>query len=283
MYRLLTGSYPVVPPDEMKCVWMTAGVLTYQLCDRQGDCEHCPLDLALNPFTRNRPAEPASTHTADPASGRPVEQVPAHPAEAHPGEPEEAPATSNPIPSSPLRRDRLYDRQGCWIMWTDRAVKGDPLVRVGLEPGFAGALRAPRSVIHTEPESVIQRGDTNVWITTEGGTFGIIAPLSGTMYEANGDLPENPGFLSARPMDEGWLYSLVIPARSVEFHALLSAGIAARLFDERTRRFQEALLHALREAGAVWPVLDNIDLMLQGVVDTLGPERYFALLREAYR
>lgn len=30
------------------CVWMDAGVLTFKLCDRDFDCEHCPLDAALH-------------------------------------------------------------------------------------------------------------------------------------------------------------------------------------------------------------------------------------------
>ena len=32
----------------MQCVWMTAGVLTYKLCNRRFDCEHCLLHLALS-------------------------------------------------------------------------------------------------------------------------------------------------------------------------------------------------------------------------------------------
>jgi len=29
------------------CVWMRAGVIRFWLCDRDFDCEHCPLDAAL--------------------------------------------------------------------------------------------------------------------------------------------------------------------------------------------------------------------------------------------
>jgi hypothetical protein len=29
------------------CVWMRAGVIRFWLCDRNFDCEHCPLDAAL--------------------------------------------------------------------------------------------------------------------------------------------------------------------------------------------------------------------------------------------
>lgn len=40
------------------CVWMRAGVVTYKLCDRDFDCEHCPLDAAL----RNEPLPTAPGH-----------------------------------------------------------------------------------------------------------------------------------------------------------------------------------------------------------------------------
>ncbi|HET8645551.1 MAG TPA: glycine cleavage system protein H [Vicinamibacteria bacterium] len=29
------------------CIWMSAGLVRYKLCDRDFDCEHCPLDAAL--------------------------------------------------------------------------------------------------------------------------------------------------------------------------------------------------------------------------------------------
>ena len=41
-----SSSYPVSPPEQ-RCVWMSAGILTYQLCDRGFDCANCPLDKAM--------------------------------------------------------------------------------------------------------------------------------------------------------------------------------------------------------------------------------------------
>ena len=37
----------LVAPDSQRCVWMQAGILTYQLCDREFQCENCPLDAAM--------------------------------------------------------------------------------------------------------------------------------------------------------------------------------------------------------------------------------------------
>src|SRR3990172_8942699 len=34
-------------PPELPCVWVTAGVLSYRPCDREYDCEGCPLYQAL--------------------------------------------------------------------------------------------------------------------------------------------------------------------------------------------------------------------------------------------
>ena len=38
--------HPNVPPQH-RCVWMAAGILSYQLCDRSFDCDRCPLDAAM--------------------------------------------------------------------------------------------------------------------------------------------------------------------------------------------------------------------------------------------
>jgi len=39
--------FPVVPKDEAKCVWMMAGIVLYKLCERNYQCESCPLDSEL--------------------------------------------------------------------------------------------------------------------------------------------------------------------------------------------------------------------------------------------
>ncbi len=36
----------MIPPSH-RCIWMTAGIFSYQLCDRAFDCDHCPLDAAM--------------------------------------------------------------------------------------------------------------------------------------------------------------------------------------------------------------------------------------------
>lgn len=46
-------------PRALPCVWMTAGVINYRLCDREFECESCPFDAAIRGRGR-RPVAPRS-------------------------------------------------------------------------------------------------------------------------------------------------------------------------------------------------------------------------------
>lgn len=60
-----------LPSGDMPCVWMSAGLLSFKLCDRQGECETCPLDRAL------RGLEPVPEE-ARPPRRRPERRKPTH-------------------------------------------------------------------------------------------------------------------------------------------------------------------------------------------------------------
>lgn len=38
---------PVFSSNEMECVWMTAKVVNFKLCERDRDCANCPFDKAM--------------------------------------------------------------------------------------------------------------------------------------------------------------------------------------------------------------------------------------------
>src|SRR5512135_2027692 len=95
-----TNKYPLVPPNEQKCVWMTAGILSYQLCEREFDCDHCPLDSALRTF----PQQTSADQVQDVKRAKPSE-------------------------SRKLIPGYLYSRKHCWL----KSNEGN-IVRIGLEP-----------------------------------------------------------------------------------------------------------------------------------------------------
>lgn len=48
------------PPGVLPCVWMSAGLVSFKLCDREGECEGCSFDLAM----RGLRVEPGAGETA---------------------------------------------------------------------------------------------------------------------------------------------------------------------------------------------------------------------------
>jgi glycine cleavage system H protein len=245
--------YPCLPPEELRCVWMTAGILSYQLCDHAFDCDQCVLDQAMR---KHFHPEAPSTATV-PEDG------------ATPGR---------------LPRDRRYSRGHCWVAPAGPSPGGLSLLRVGLDPCLANACQHPRTVVQPRPGQHLQKGDAHVWVVMEGGTFPLAAPADGALHRVNPALAERPHLVTSRPCDEGWLYEIEPdPEKAAEEYAsLLDADAAEHLYAHDARRFRTELLRALRSRTPNVPALADGGEPLTSVSDMLGPERYFSLLRLVY-
>ncbi len=151
---------------------MNAGVLTYKLCDRHFDCEHCPLDVAL----RGGPISPGF----DPRSKLP-----------------HACRLAVAFPT-----DRLYSVGHTWLM---RLRNGSGRLRFGLD-GFAAALIAcPQSVRWRATPGAIQAGQSVCSIAFDGGGLRLGVPASGCLVACNHALDEDPAALVDEPYAEGWI------------------------------------------------------------------------------
>jgi glycine cleavage system H lipoate-binding protein len=234
---------------------MTAGVLSYQLCDRQFDCERCPIDQAMRVHDRC---------AIDDLDRR---------AEAQP--------TTATIDEG-LRDDRLYSRNHCWVMRRESVPGTGILARVGLEPGLAAALLAPRAVVQRELGAAVERGNSHLWIVTEGGTFGVAAPMSGVLQTTNEAVHDHPHLLGARPQDEGWLYALYVSADSNEFETLMCADAARSAYEVDSLRLREELRKATHTKQGSADLATKSASALRTIADALGAQRYFAILRQVY-
>jgi glycine cleavage system H protein len=244
------GRCPIVPPGDLKCVWMSAGILSYQLCEREFDCEHCPLDQAM----RMHFGQP------DPEAGD------------VPGTPE----------SSRLEPDRRYSRGHCWVKDVGQGADTSRRVRVGLEPGLARVLPMPRSVVLPSPGVRLARGLPHVWVVAEGGTLALSAPLSGRVVATNPALSERPSRLTSAPLDEGWLYDLDAP-QSPQFRGLFDARAAEARYGVEIRRFRAELARALRRTGdRAGPTMADGGVPLADLGQMLGPIRYLEILMRVY-
>ncbi len=68
------------PSERLPCIWMTAGLVRWRLCDREYDCDHCPLDAALRGVTvEAEEANPSARAESWDRVPGPLEAAGAHP------------------------------------------------------------------------------------------------------------------------------------------------------------------------------------------------------------
>ncbi len=245
---IYTG-YQIIPPGENRCVWMTAGVLQYQLCDRDFRCEECPLDLAIRRQVRS-----------------PVFVA------------ESAKALRTTPPGPELKKELRYSSNHCWVL---EIAPGS--FRVGIEPGFAAAIGRPRAIVLPPQGQAVREGQTCAWIVTAGGTLTLEAALRGSVEAANISLRESPHLLHQHPFDDGWLYEVASDENAVKEAGLVSADRIADSYAADRSRFLAALsgmLRGHRPDRDLSPA--DLEHQIESIPDQVGHEKYFSALRQIY-
>jgi glycine cleavage system H lipoate-binding protein len=232
---------------------MTAGLVSYKLCDRDFDCERCPLDAALR--------------------GEPL---------AVPGAP---PIDAPRVAALCFPDDRLYGSGHTWV----RQEAGSDL-RIGLD-AFAVALIG--SARRIEPRAACGPGRAEDDCLDEGaplcdldlgiGRLAISSPVHGVPRRWNEALASDGALLVSAPYDDGWIVEMT-PAGTGSLRTLRSAAAArdrARLDLRRFRR--RAALFLFDQTDAVGPTLQDGGEVLTDLRYILGPDRFVELIGDLVR
>jgi glycine cleavage system H protein len=240
----------VAPSSAEPCVWMTAGLVSYKLCDWDFDCRRCPLDAALR-------------------GGAP------------------APIQESLLPGT-IRRgegfpgDRRYAASHTWV--ASGLGPGDPLLRVGLDGFAAAVLPRPLGVSWSASPRELGRGDVVCEIELAGGIFPVGAPVGGRLERGNPALREQPGLIVESPYHDGWLVELAPSGADAALEGLLDAEQARERTALDLRRFRRRIaLHLLADAVPGGPCMADGGEVLTSLPEILGGSRYLETLREILR
>jgi glycine cleavage system H protein len=224
---------------------MSAGQLSYRLCDRDFDCEHCPLDAALHGHTSESPD--------DEGLGVPDRDVADFP------------------------DDRLYTSGHTWIQFAD--VPDGRQARFGVD-AFAAAV-VGRCVRVAWTDGLLTRGATACRVDLGLGTLRIGAPVRGTLVNRNARLQDNPSRLVTAPYAEGWLADLVVAERDPAQGLLTSKVARAQArFDLQRLRRRVATQVLAEDAGRIGPTLADGGELLTDLRQMLGGSTYLPIVQE---
>lgn len=229
------------------CLWMSAGLLSYKLCDRDFDCEQCPLDAAM------RCQSPGSLSR------------------------EMLLAPTGDSPDFP--EDRVFTTGHTWLQ-----IEGDRdsrLLKFGIDAFAAAILGCCAGVTGPSCPHTLDRGATVCRIDVGMGTLSVSTPVNGTLVNGNPALREQPDQVVSAPYRGGWLAEL-IAADVGELQDLMPAEVArekARLDLQRFRR--RVALHLLAEdQGQIGHCLADGGELVTDLRQMLGGPAYLEVARE---
>jgi glycine cleavage system H lipoate-binding protein len=246
-------SHPVIPDDARPCLWMSAGLLTYRLCDRDFDCDRCPLDAALR--------------RGD------LRENDAHEALLKPNH-----------DTGDFPEDRYYTAGHCWVQAVqgqDRGCQRRGKVRFGLDAFAAAIIGQCGGITWTQPGSSLASGETVCQIDLGLGVLWIGAPVRGSVARENPTLRDRPEQLVTEPYTAGWIAELA--AENMDDLDQLTPALRSR---ERTRmdlqRFRRRVAMQLLadDADRVGRTMADGGELLTDLRQMLGGPKYLDIVRE---
>jgi glycine cleavage system H protein len=261
--------YRLIPEKELKCVWMTAGLLFYKLCKYDFQCEKCPLDWEL----RNLSFTPPFNSIA-PQEGENM--------------------TSTKIgPTSPWERDRMreellkedlsvfnikeslfYHPGHTWI----KVEKADE-VRVGLDCFLGRVIGEVKVVILPSPGSWGLQGENLCSIINEEGILNTIFPISGFILSVNPKLKDQPELITRDPLGDGFLLTLKPNHFQRDQKYLFCGEAALSWYRKEWERFKKVAVSELQLGEErLGMTMQDGEINIGDVKKMINPEQYIQLI-----
>lgn len=243
------GTYRVFPEHERPCVWMVGGLLTYKLCDRDLDCDHCPLDAALRGTQLAPPS--GATGTPDMSDAPPALEI-----------------------RDGLRYHPIYG-------WVSDAAEGR--LRWGIDGVTARILDRITSFVLPAVGTDIVQGQTACWAMDDGELVPLRAPISGTVARLNPAVQRDPALATRSPYDLGWLIEVEAGDGMNAQSGLCGAAERRVEAARQLARVHRAVLAHLHMHQSVGPTAQDGGERLTDLRQVLGRSRYHRLVRTILR
>ena len=229
--------------DSQPCLWMAAGLINYKLCDRDFDCDHCPLDAALTGDSR----------------------------QARPG----APHTGHRPPADYFPSDRSYS---AGHMWVQNIEGDDDAGRLGLDAFAASML--DRLIELRFPLDGCDRADTLAELQLESGSLSLSLPIVTSSMEPNPHLRDEPDLALTEPYGEGWLVSLANLDSTDIGHLMLAEQALERARHDLRLFRRRVALEMLADTADLGRCMADGGEPLTDLRQMLGAPRLLSLLQE---
>jgi len=221
------------PPGVMqkRCIWMTAGVISFKLCPIDYDCEHCDFDQVMRSQVKSG-GESSRVKRYKPKTPKPSERPP-----ISNGDSKESPlfftfSTGEVDDELYLHPTHLWIRRSKDHKW-----------RLGIDKLLAYVLPPPLEVELYGLDVKVMQNQLLGKVHTQEGTVPITSPLSGSVVQANSKLAECPELMQQDPYHEGWLAEMEWFPRESELGKFFPGPGGKRFLEEEAQHLKFLLKH----------------------------------------
>jgi glycine cleavage system H protein len=260
--------YQLVPKKDLKCVWMTAGLLSYKLCKYDLQCERCPLDWEL----RNLSLTPSFGPTASP-DGRNIGCEEGGPTPPREKERPREEFLGEDLSLLDVKGFLFYHPGHTWV----KVEKADE-VRVGLDCFLRRIVGKVKVIVLPLPGRLCRRGENLCSIIHEEGILHVVFPVSGSILSVNQKLRDQPDLVSKDPLGDGFLLTLKPKNLQRDQKYLFFGEAALSWYQKELERFKAAVVSELSGQEGIGITMQDGGMRLREIRTLVDPERYIRLV-----
>jgi glycine cleavage system H protein len=261
--------YQLVSKEDLKCVWMTAGVLTYKLCKYDLQCEKCPLDREL----RNLPLVSSFNPTSS-QNGKNVSSEEAGPTPPREKEGLEEEFLGKGLALSEIKGSLFYHPGHTWV----KVEKADE-VRIGLDCFLRRIIGNIKVIVLPLPGRRCHKGENLCSIILEEGILHIVFPVSGSILSVNQKLKDEPDLAINDPLGDGFLLTLKPKNLQRDQKFLFFGEAALSWYQKEWERVKTAVISEVHHGQErIGMTMQDGGMKLRDIKKSVGPERYIQLV-----
>jgi glycine cleavage system H protein len=267
MKKALSKKEKIPSEEELnRCVWMTAGVISFKLCPFYYDCENCDFDKVMRVHTR-----PGGLKTN-------VKRY--MPKLALRSESAYTTNTESEEPFFTFSVGEIDERLHIHPTHLWARHEYDNTWKVGVDKLLAYILPPPAKVELYRPNQEIIQEEVFGRILTEAGTVFVTAPLSGRLVQTNPQLAQKPELVQSDPYGEGWLAVIDRFQDGSELEKLYSGPPAIQFLKEEAQHLRILLKYRGVQVSQIGETLPDGGTGIKYLHQILAPKLCLNLARE---
>jgi glycine cleavage system H protein len=223
-----------------RCIWMTAGVISFKLCPLSYDCEHCDFDQVMRSQVKSKRTK-SKVKRRRPAALTPSEVLP---------------GSEEPLfftfTAGKIDQELYLHPTHLWI----RQLEADKWM-LGIDKLLAYVMPAPVRVQLCQSDDQIARDRTLGKILAKTGSILLTVPLSGRVVQTNPKLGQHPELVQEDPYGEGWLAMMDKLQDQSELQNFYTGKAGRRFLEEEAQHLNFLLKHRGIEVNQIGETLPD--------------------------